>query len=143
METTANLRTKILDVGGFDSSRILALRGGILRCIRDFPEIVCQRILGGIINISSEIGRNPVTARSRSAYIRPRMPPTALRESQSAPLRFSHDRGRSRLLPARVLDSPATASGQMCLCLAVYLALTVWVMYVIIRARVIRGYASS
>ena len=37
--STANLRTKILDFRGFDSSRILIVRGGILMSIGDFPEI--------------------------------------------------------------------------------------------------------
>ena len=36
--STANLRTKILDFRGFDSSRMLTLRGGILRPTGDFPE---------------------------------------------------------------------------------------------------------
>ena len=45
----ANLRTKILDFRGFDSSRILILRGGILMSIGNFPEILSQRILVGII----------------------------------------------------------------------------------------------
>ena len=36
---TANLRTKILDFGGFDSSRILILRGGIPRPIENPPEV--------------------------------------------------------------------------------------------------------
>ena len=38
-QTAANLRssTKILDFRGFDSSRILVLRGGILMSIGDFP----------------------------------------------------------------------------------------------------------
>ena len=34
----ANLRTKILDFRGFDSSRILISSGGILRCTGDLPE---------------------------------------------------------------------------------------------------------
>ena len=44
-DATVNLRTKILDFGGFDSSRILILRGGILMAIGNFPDIVSQRIL--------------------------------------------------------------------------------------------------
>ena len=46
---TANLRTstKILDLGGFDSSGILILRGGILRPIGNLPEVLSQRILVG------------------------------------------------------------------------------------------------
>ena len=43
----ANLRTKILDFGGFDSSIILISRGGILMSIGDFPESLSQRILAG------------------------------------------------------------------------------------------------
>ena len=33
---TANLRTKVLDIRGFDSSRVLVLRGGILMSIGNF-----------------------------------------------------------------------------------------------------------
>ena len=46
---TANLRTKILAFGGFDSSVILSLRGGILMSTGDFPENLSQRMLFGII----------------------------------------------------------------------------------------------
>ena len=45
----ANLRTKILDFRGFDSSRILILRGGILMSIGNISEIMIQAILVGII----------------------------------------------------------------------------------------------
>ena len=45
----AYLRTKILDFGGFDSSRILILRGGILMSMWNFPESLSQGILVGII----------------------------------------------------------------------------------------------
>ena len=48
-DATANLRTEIMDFRGFDSSRILMLRGGIPRPIGDFPESVSQAILVGII----------------------------------------------------------------------------------------------
>ena len=41
----ANLRTETLDFRGSDPSRILILRGGILRSLADFPDIVSQRIL--------------------------------------------------------------------------------------------------
>ena len=44
---TADLRTKILDFGGFDSSNILILRGEILRSIGNLPESLSQRILAG------------------------------------------------------------------------------------------------
>ena len=46
---TATLRTKILDFRGFDSSRILSLRGGILMSIGNFPEVLSQGILEEII----------------------------------------------------------------------------------------------
>ena len=46
---TANLRTKILDFRGFDSSMILILRGGIHRPIGNSPESLSQAILAGII----------------------------------------------------------------------------------------------
>ena len=39
----ANLRTKILDLRGFGSSRVLILRDGILMPVGDFPEILSQR----------------------------------------------------------------------------------------------------
>ena len=46
---TANLRTTILDFRGFDSSRILILRGGLLMSIGNFLESLSQAILVGII----------------------------------------------------------------------------------------------
>ena len=46
---TANLRTKILDLGGFDSSILLILRGGIIMSIESSPDILSQRILVGMI----------------------------------------------------------------------------------------------
>ena len=48
-ENTANLHTKILDFRGFDSSRILTLRGGIPRPMGNFPESLSQAILVGVI----------------------------------------------------------------------------------------------
>ena len=45
----ANLRTKIVDFRGFDSSRILKLRGGIIMSLGNFPERLSQAILVGII----------------------------------------------------------------------------------------------
>ena len=47
--STANLRTKIVDFGGVDSSVAFILRGGMLMPIGDFPETLSQRILVGII----------------------------------------------------------------------------------------------
>ena len=51
IQATANLRTstKILDFGGFDSSIILILRGGLLMSIGKSLEILSQGILVGII----------------------------------------------------------------------------------------------
>ena len=46
---TADLRTKILDIGGFDSKVILQLRGDIFMSIGDSPENMSQRILAGRI----------------------------------------------------------------------------------------------
>ena len=46
---TANLRTKIMDFRGFDSSNILIVRGGIPRPIGDFQEGLSQAILVGMI----------------------------------------------------------------------------------------------
>ena len=42
---TANLPTNVVDFRGFDSSIVLIYRGGIPRCIRDFPESLSQAIL--------------------------------------------------------------------------------------------------
>ena len=45
-QNTANLRSKILDFGGFDSSRILILRGGLPRPVLGFPESFIQEMQG-------------------------------------------------------------------------------------------------
>ena len=47
--TMGNLRTKIMDLRGFDSSSILIPRGGILMSIGDLQEGLSQAILVGII----------------------------------------------------------------------------------------------
>ena len=60
---TANLRTKILDSTGFDSSIILIIRGGILMSIGDFPESVSRAILIGIMLV----GRLAVPSASPSS----------------------------------------------------------------------------
>ena len=49
---TANLRTKIMDFGGLDSSRLLSLRGGIPRPIGNFQSSNLSRD-----NLSREIER--------------------------------------------------------------------------------------
>ena len=48
---TANLPTKILDFRGFDSTRILILRGGIPMSIGNFLESLSQRILVGRFSV--------------------------------------------------------------------------------------------
>ena len=47
LRLTANLRTKIMDFGGFDSSIILIIRGGIVRPIGIFSEDLSQAMLVG------------------------------------------------------------------------------------------------
>ena len=44
---TPNLPTNIVEFGGFDSSIMLILRGGILTPIGDFPESLSQAMLVG------------------------------------------------------------------------------------------------
>ena len=46
---TGDFRAKILNFGGFDSSRILSVRGGLPRPVGNFPESLSPAILGGII----------------------------------------------------------------------------------------------
>jgi hypothetical protein len=46
---TANLRTKILDFEGFDSSRILTSRGEILMFMGNCPQGLGEQVLAGII----------------------------------------------------------------------------------------------
>ena len=48
---TPNLPTNIVDFGGFDSSIMLFLRGGILMSIGNFPESLTQAILVGVMLI--------------------------------------------------------------------------------------------
>ena len=48
-EGTANLRTKIIDFRGFDSSIIIISRAGFLMSIVNFLEVLSQRILAGVI----------------------------------------------------------------------------------------------
>ena len=49
---TANLRTKIQDLGGFDSSRILIARGGVPRPNRGFPgKLESSNLSGGNLSI--------------------------------------------------------------------------------------------
>ena len=59
-ELTANFRTKILDIRGSASSRILVLRGGIIMPVGNLLESSSQRILAGIVLV----GRSGAAARS-------------------------------------------------------------------------------
>ena len=70
-----NLPTKVLDIRGLDSSRILMLRGGILSSIGDLPESLSQAILVGRLLV----GRLGVAhaARHEQQGTRHRRPPTA------------------------------------------------------------------
>ena len=67
IESTANLRTKILDFRGFDSSILLSLRCGILMSIGDVQNVLSQQILVGIILV----GRLGVRHHQTGCYSRP------------------------------------------------------------------------
>ena len=56
----ANLRTKILDVRGLYSTRILTFRDGILMSVGNFPESLSQPILAGIVLVRRKIVRTVV-----------------------------------------------------------------------------------
>ena len=71
---TANLRTKILDSRGFDSSTILKLWGGILRSTGDFPESLSQRIIVGIILVG-RLGLHTTRGVTRLSSIRTELSP--------------------------------------------------------------------
>ena len=58
--------TNIMDFGGFDSSMILILRGGILMSIGDFLEDLSQAILVGI----TLVGRLGVSRMMRSLGVK-------------------------------------------------------------------------
>ena len=61
---SANLRSNIMDFGGFDSSRILILRGGIPRPIGNFPENLSQAIFVGIMLVG-RLGVSPLASGSQ------------------------------------------------------------------------------
>ena len=52
----ANLRAKILDFGGFYSSRMMSFRAGIPMSIGNSPEMLSQAILAGIILVVGRLG---------------------------------------------------------------------------------------
>ena len=53
---TADLRTKILDFGGFDSRRILISRGIVFMSMWSFPDMLSQHTLVGIILLIGRLG---------------------------------------------------------------------------------------
>ena len=60
--STANLRTKILDFRGFDSSRILILKRGILMSKGISPENLSQAILLGLLGrVLGRLGVGPAS----------------------------------------------------------------------------------
>ena len=63
LSTRPNLRTKVLDFGGFDSSRILISRGGIPRPLGNFRESLSQQTLEGII-LAGRLGVGGQAARA-------------------------------------------------------------------------------
>ena len=69
---TPNLPTSIADFGGFDSSIILHVRGGIPRPIGDSPESSSQAMLAGC-NVSREIWRIAIS-HLQPGLGRPRVP---------------------------------------------------------------------
>ena len=69
---TPNLPTNIVDFGGFDSSIILILRGGIPRPIGDFPESLSQAMLVGC-DVSREIGRITNTLSHNISVVAPHL----------------------------------------------------------------------
>ena len=63
----ANLRTKILDLRGFDSSRILIFRGEIFMSIGSFPELLSQRIVERVLLVGRLGVGSSRTMRQREA----------------------------------------------------------------------------
>ena len=72
-DLTPNLRNKILDFGGFDSSTILVPRGGILRSTGNFPESLSQRILAGRLLVG-RLGAGPPRLVPSGALFGPLVP---------------------------------------------------------------------
>ena len=88
---TAKLRTTILDFRGFDSSRILVLRGAILVPMGDFLEVLSRRVFAGIVlvgrlSVLAHLGceGDPCSRRWRPAprFLSPRFRIEAIRTLQ-------------------------------------------------------------
>ena len=65
--------SQILDCRGFDSSRILILRGGLLMSIGNFQEVLSQRILAGILLVGRSGARSVREPKGRAEFRRPRL----------------------------------------------------------------------
>ena len=86
-----NPRSGIPDFGGFDSSRILVSRGGLLMSVGDSPESSSQQILVGIIrdNLSRDKGKgnNNVNSSKNNNF---RREIGRLLSARSPPARLGH-----------------------------------------------------
>ena len=92
-----NLRAKILDCRGFDSSTILMLRGGILMSIGEFPESLSQAILAGIILVGRSGRTGLFAVRSLPDGAHSQCPPLRERVSRRAAGREYRSRARETI----------------------------------------------
>ena len=91
---TADLRTKTLDFRGFDSSRILILRGGILMSIGNFPERFSRATFVGMILVGRlDVARVRRVAKAARAIAAFPPPPRLLASAQRGPARASRGPG--------------------------------------------------
>ena len=89
---TANLRTKNLDIRGFDSSRIIIVRGGILMSMGVFPEMILVGIiLGGRLGAAPQLRARAPLPSPACPHTRPRMKPRrrAWKSPMASPGRFT------------------------------------------------------
>ena len=125
---TANLRTRILDFGGFDPSRILILRGAVPRPIGNSRESLSKTILVAIILVGRsfrtmpsrdlhKVGGAPLEQNSpdRSSSTRPY--PNRRSASETRPLKSPSGPGRidednNRVSPAFEATQPALTHSQ-------------------------------
>ena len=61
LRDAANLDTKILDFGGFDSRGILNIKGGIIMSAGNFPEMWSQQIVVVGIILAGRLGIRPIS----------------------------------------------------------------------------------
>ena len=89
LPNAANVRTKILEFRGFDSSIILILRHGVPRLVRNFPEMLSQAVLVGVISVGRlGVGHRGISQARASADFLDR--PTRLTD---APVKAPDTRG--------------------------------------------------